>query len=48
MENTTPKLQAFFKAIWPTVYRITNGGLYFVLNLLKTIVKMSIQQVTKW
>jgi hypothetical protein len=30
------------------VYRIINGGVYFVLNLIKTIVRMSVEQLTKW
>ena len=48
MDDTTPRAQAFFKQIWPTVYRIINDGLYFVLNTLKNIVKMAIEQITKW
>lgn len=48
MENTTPRLQAFLKQIWPTVYRIINGGVYFILNLIKNSVRMAVQQITKW
>jgi hypothetical protein len=48
MDNTTPRLQAFFKQIWPTIYRLINGGVYFILNLIKSVVRMSIEQITKW
>lgn len=33
------------KKIWPTIYRVINGSLYFLLNLIKSIVKMSIEQI---
>ncbi|MEK7605216.1 MAG: hypothetical protein AAB478_01695 [Patescibacteria group bacterium] len=42
---TKEKLYALLKLIWPTVYRIINGGVYFLINLVKTIVKMSIEQI---
>lgn len=33
------------KQIWPTVYRIINGSLYFLLTTCKSIIKMSIDQI---
>ncbi|MDP2649395.1 MAG: hypothetical protein Q8P10_00970 [bacterium] len=35
----------FFKKIWPTVYHIINGLLYFILSLIKDIIKFAIQQI---
>jgi len=31
--------------IWPTVYRIINGFLYFILSLVKGIVSIAISQI---
>lgn len=30
---------------WPTIYRIINGSLYFVLNLIKSMVFYAIRQL---
>lgn len=33
------------KKIWPTIYRIVNGFFYFILNFIKTVVRLAIEQV---
>jgi hypothetical protein len=33
------------KKIWPTIYRVINGGIYFLLYLIKSIGRMSIDQI---
>lgn len=35
----------FLKEIWPTVYRGINSFLYFLFGILKTGVKVAIQQL---
>lgn len=39
------RLLAFLKSIWPTVYRIINGGFYFLLNLIRTFVRVTIEMI---
>lgn len=36
---------AYLKAVWPTVYRITNGFFYFLLTLIRGSVKLAIRQL---
>lgn len=31
--------------IWPTIYRIINTILYFFLSLIKSIIKIAIEQI---
>lgn len=33
------------KNIWPRIYRIINSFLYFTINLIKSIISYSIQQI---
>ena len=33
------------KQIWPTVYRVINGIIYFLLHFLKNLVQLSIKQI---
>jgi hypothetical protein len=33
------------KQIWPTVYRIINGSVYFLLSTTKAIIKACIEQI---
>lgn len=33
------------KQIWPTIYRIINGFIYFVINLIKSTVVYAIRQI---
>ncbi len=39
------KLLAYLKAIWPTVYRLINGALYFVLNLIRSIIIIAYNEI---
>ncbi|GIW61370.1 MAG: hypothetical protein KatS3mg089_0222 [Patescibacteria group bacterium] len=39
------KLLAYLKAIWPRVYRLINGALYFVLNLIRSIIIFAYKQI---
>lgn len=39
------KLMYVLKRIWPTVYRIINSVLYFILSLIKAIVRGIIDQI---
>ncbi len=39
------RLLAYLKAIWPTVYRIINGGIYFILNLIKTFFRLAMEEI---
>ncbi|CAN5163057.1 hypothetical protein BH09PAT1_BH09PAT1_0660 [soil metagenome] len=40
------KAYAYLKAVWPTVYRIINGGLYFILGLIRTFFKVARDEIT--
>lgn len=37
----------FLIKIWPTVYRIINGFLYFLLTVIRSIVSIAINQIKK-
>ncbi len=39
------QLVYYLKKIWPTLYKILNGFLYFCVNLIKSIVSRSLQQI---
>ena len=39
------KYKAFLIKIWPTVYRIINSILYFIISLIKVIVKAAFKQL---
>lgn len=43
--NQPSPIMIALKQVWPTIYRVINGSFYFLLNLLKSIVKMSIDQI---
>ncbi len=44
MQQPSP-LILLLKKVWPSVYRIINGGLYFVVHLGKILVSRSIDQI---
>ena len=33
------------KQIWPTIQKVINGTFYFLINLIKSIVRASIDQI---
>ena len=35
----------FFEKIWPTTKRIIDGIFYFIFNLIRTIVRIGINQI---
>lgn len=39
------RLKIFLINIWPAIYRIINGFLYFLLSLVKAIVKIAVSQI---
>lgn len=39
------KIFAFLRSIWPSVYRITNGAFYFLVLLIKNLIKMGVNQI---
>lgn len=39
------KLYAYVKFAWPTIYRIINDGLYFLINVIKSIVRIAIDEI---
>ena len=39
------KLKAILIQIWPTIYRIINTVIYFLLSLIKGIVNLAIRQI---
>lgn len=39
------KIMYILKRIWPTVYRLLNAAFYFILSLIKAIVKGIIDQI---
>lgn len=43
MERTG--IERYLHNIWPTIYKIINGFYYFMLNLIRTTVKKSIEQI---
>ncbi len=44
MEQPNPVIVVLQK-IWPTIYKIVNSTIYFVLNFIKNFVKMAIEQI---
>lgn len=38
------KFKTFLIKIWPTIYRIINKILYFILSLIKSVVSIAINQ----
>ena len=38
------KAYALLKEAWPTIYRLINGFLYFLLTLIRGGIKLAIQQ----
>ncbi len=45
MNQEDSQFKIFLINIWPKVYRIINGFLYFLLNLIRAIVKIAINQL---
>lgn len=46
MEPTQPNpIMMVLKQIWPTIYRVVNGSFYFLMSTIKSIIKMSIEQI---
>jgi len=45
MPMNKERLIAYLKAIWPTVYKVLNGAIYFVFTLIRSMVKLAIQQI---
>lgn len=43
--NTPTRFQAVMKQIWPTIYKIINNTLYFLIDLLRSAVKIAIEQI---
>jgi hypothetical protein len=43
--NQPSQFQIILKQIWPTIHRVITGTVYFILNLIKSIIKMSIDQI---
>ena len=39
------KFKTIALSIWPTIYRIINTVLYFFLSLIKSIIKIAIEQI---
>jgi len=43
--NTTTRFQAVMREIWPTVYKVINTSVYFVFGLIRSMIKIIIQQI---
>ena len=39
------KFLIFLQRIWPTIYRIINGLVYFILNFIKKFISLVIEQI---
>ncbi|MDO8639816.1 MAG: hypothetical protein Q7R53_02725 [bacterium] len=39
------KLKYLLIKIWPTIYRLINSLIYFIISLIKSIVSYSIKQI---
>lgn len=39
------RLKAILIQIWPTIYRIINSAIYFILSLLKGIIALAVKQI---
>ncbi len=39
------KLTRFFANIWPTIKRTLDAIFYFILNLIKSVVKIAVEQI---
>ncbi|HSX40621.1 MAG TPA: hypothetical protein VLF68_03325 [Candidatus Saccharimonadales bacterium] len=38
-------IKRLFVQIWPTIYRLINSVLYFVISLIRAMVKIAISQL---
>lgn len=38
------KFTSYMKLIWPTIYRIINDGLYFIFSVIKSGIRIAINQ----
>ena len=36
---------AYLKEVWPTIYRIINGGLYFIFTVIREFVRLAWQEI---
>ncbi len=45
MMGENNKVIYFLKKIWPTIYKVVNTTFYFILTLIKAIVKGMIDQI---
>ncbi len=43
--NTTTKLKSLLIEIWPIFYRIINGSVYFIFRVVRSSIKIAIQQI---
>ncbi len=43
--NITTRFQAVMKQIWPTVYKIINSTIYFLIELIRSAVRIAIEQI---
>lgn len=39
------QLLAYLKSVWPTIYRIINGGIYFVFTTMRAFIKLAWQEI---
>lgn len=39
------QLKRFLYNIWPSVYKVINGTLYWLINFVKNLIKMMIGQI---
>jgi len=39
------KAYAYLKLAWPTIYRVINDGLYFLINVIRYIVRIAIDEI---
>lgn len=44
MEKT--RFQRLLISIWPSIYRVINDALYFLLKIIKRTVKLAIEQIS--
>lgn len=45
MYRQQSKLYQFLKNVWPYIYKAINNTIYFIFNLVRTVIKESIQMI---
>lgn len=45
LQNIKTKAYAVLKQIWPTVYKIINSSLYFLLTVIKSMIRTAMDQI---